>query len=360
LVPQLTQLSRSDAQSALQQAGLTLGAVQTAVTGAVPGDTVLEQDPAAGTKVKKGIEVTLTVEAASVPVPNVVDMPIVEARQALASAGLTVGDIKQERTGQKPGGTVLLQEPASGQNVPGQTAIALTVEAESVRVPRVIGQMRADATKTLEDKGLSVGEVTQRGTGATPGVVLNQTPEEGQALAPGGTVALVVEQQTVRVPDLTNLPLDQATEQLVGQGLKAGQITRQPTDRQAPETVLSQQPKTGDNVAPGTTVQLVVAAPMPRAALTGQWIGNDGGTYYLREDGEALYWYGERSASNPAWSNVFEGKISGDTVDGAWADVPKGQVMGKGSLQLKISESGKVLERTAVTGGFGGNRWTRQ
>jgi hypothetical protein len=38
LVPQLTQLTRSDAQSALQRVGLTLGAVQTKVTATVPGD----------------------------------------------------------------------------------------------------------------------------------------------------------------------------------------------------------------------------------------------------------------------------------------------------------------------------------
>jgi beta-lactam-binding protein with PASTA domain len=359
-VPQLTQLPKTEAESELQQSGLTLGEVRTKVTGTVAGDIVLEQDPTAGAKVKKGSAVDLTIEAAAVEVPNVVGKLIAEAKQALASAGLAVGDVKQERTGQKPGGTVLSQEPAGGPNVSGQTAIALTVEAASVRVPRVIGQTLADATKALEGKGLSVGRVTQRRTGATPGVVLNQAPEEGQTLAPGGAVALVVEQQTVRVPKLTNLPLAQATQKLAGQGLKAGQITRQPSDRQAPETVLSQQPKAGDSVAPGTAVQLVVAAPMPRSVLTGTWRGSDGGTYYMREDGNALYWYGERSAANPAWSNVFEGKITGDTVSGTWADVPKGRSTGQGKLKLEVLNAGKVLERTGVTGGFGGKRWTRQ
>jgi hypothetical protein len=80
----------------------------------------------------------------------------------------------------------------------------------------------------------------------------------------------------------------------------------------------------------------------------------------MREDGNALYWYGERSAANPAWSNVFEGKITGDTVSGTWADVPKGRSTGQGKLKLEVLNAGKVLERTGVTGGFGGKRWTRQ
>jgi beta-lactam-binding protein with PASTA domain len=359
-VPPLTQLTRDEAVTKLEDLGLALGGEHTKFTGEAAGGTVIGQTPEAGTDVEKGSAVNLVIEAASVAVPNVVDKPIVDAQQALTAAGLAVADVKQERTGQKPGGTVLKQDPAAGQRVPPQTAVALTVEAESVQVPRLIGQTLAEATRALQGRQLTVGQVTQRRTGATPGVVLNQSPEEGQTLAPGSSVALTVEQQTISVPDLTRLSLDQAAQKLTSQGLKAGRISRQPTDQQAPDTVLGQQPKAGENVAPGSAVSLVVATAPPRTALTGKWACNDGGTYYLREDGNALYWYGERAEVNPPWANVFEGKISGDTIRGSWADVPKGRVGGQGTLQLKIGDGGKVLERTGVTGGFGGSRWTRR
>ncbi len=95
------------------------------------------------------------------------------------------------------------------------------------------------------------------------------------------------------------------------------------------------------------------------ADLTGIWRGDDNGTYYLRQSGNKLSWYGERSKSNPAWSNVYWAEINGDRIQGRWVDVPKGHVMGRGTLRLRIRHSGNVLVAEQKTGGFGGSRWTR-
>jgi hypothetical protein len=95
------------------------------------------------------------------------------------------------------------------------------------------------------------------------------------------------------------------------------------------------------------------------ADLTGVWKADDNGTYYLRQSGNKLSWYGERSKNNPAWSNVYLGEINGNTIRGKWVDVPKGRVMGRGKLRLKIRHNGNVLIAEQKTGGFGGSRWTR-
>ena len=95
------------------------------------------------------------------------------------------------------------------------------------------------------------------------------------------------------------------------------------------------------------------------ADLTGVWKADDNGTYYLRQTGNKLSWYGERSKNNPAWSNVYLGQIQGKTIRGKWVDVPKGQIMGRGKLRLKIRHNGNVLVAEHKTGGFGGSRWTR-
>jgi hypothetical protein len=95
------------------------------------------------------------------------------------------------------------------------------------------------------------------------------------------------------------------------------------------------------------------------ADLTGVWKADDNGTYYLRQAGNKLSWYGERSKNNPAWSNVYLGEIHGDTIKGQWVDVPKGRGMGRGKLKLKIGHNGNVLIAEHTTGGFGGSRWTR-
>lgn len=90
------------------------------------------------------------------------------------------------------------------------------------------------------------------------------------------------------------------------------------------------------------------------ADLTGTWMGNDGGTYYVRQMGSVIAWFGERKT----FSNVFVGTRSGSTITGEWADVPKGSILGGGTLTLNLA-NGFTLDRTGATGGFGGSQWQR-
>ncbi len=108
-----------------------------------------------------------------------------------------------------------------------------------------------------------------------------------------------------------------------------------------------------------TTACLMVAMAAGAADLTGTWQGDDGGTYYLRQSGSELHWYGEAAGNPPRWSNVFDGRISGNGVRGRWYDVPKGQTLGAGELALTVTAGGNVLEANRKTGGFGGSRWVR-
>ncbi|MDM7938800.1 MAG: hypothetical protein QUS07_00460 [Methanothrix sp.] len=96
-------------------------------------------------------------------------------------------------------------------------------------------------------------------------------------------------------------------------------------------------------------------APMD---LTGVWNCDDGGKYYVRQLGSAIWWYGENDAKNPSWSNVLRGTIGGNVINAEWSDVPKGSVMSNGKLVLQIVSNKKMMA-TSKTGGFGGSVWTR-
>ena len=104
---------------------------------------------------------------------------------------------------------------------------------------------------------------------------------------------------------------------------------------------------------------LFFAPAVALADLTGTWNCNDGGRYYVRQLGKEIYWYGERATTNPSWSNVASGHIDGGNIILRWADVPKGTVMQKGVLILKLDNPRKFRALTK-TGGFGGSVWTRQ
>ncbi len=109
------------------------------------------------------------------------------------------------------------------------------------------------------------------------------------------------------------------------------------------------------------TLLFLVIFSLPALAfadLTGKWSCNDGGSYYLRQLGKEVFWYGERSPAAPAWSNVASGYIDGNQIILRWADVPKGRIMQEGILILRLDTPDKATA-TYKTGGFGGSIWTR-
>ena len=104
----------------------------------------------------------------------------------------------------------------------------------------------------------------------------------------------------------------------------------------------------------------------PPIVLDGTWQADDGGLYYLRQIGNELWWAGLSNdtlecATNLhrgiAFTNVFHGTISGATATGIWADVPRGQSLQSGTLTLNVAND--VIQRQAVTGGFGATHWVR-
>lgn len=103
----------------------------------------------------------------------------------------------------------------------------------------------------------------------------------------------------------------------------------------------------------------VTPAPKPSSDLTGTWKCNDGGTYYVRQAGDQIFWYGELAPNNPTWANVFHGTLSSGEIRGVWADVPKGGVLGIGSMVLKV-ESNDHFYATSYSGSsFGGSDWKK-
>ena len=103
---------------------------------------------------------------------------------------------------------------------------------------------------------------------------------------------------------------------------------------------------------------MVILPGVAYAQLTGTWHGNDGGTYYIRQIGSEIFWYGENDDVNPHFSNVAHGKAHAGTIILSWADVPKGETVASGTLVLQIVNNNR-LQAVRKTGPFGGSLWTR-
>jgi hypothetical protein len=98
----------------------------------------------------------------------------------------------------------------------------------------------------------------------------------------------------------------------------------------------------------------VAAAP----DLTGIYTCNDGGTYYVRQLGNSVFWLGLSSDDGGTFTNVFKGIIQGNNVVGNWADVPRGQTHSAGTMNLVIL-SPASFKTMSQTGGFSGSLWKR-
>ena len=105
-----------------------------------------------------------------------------------------------------------------------------------------------------------------------------------------------------------------------------------------------------------------------RVDLTGAWAGDDGGIYYLRQSRTVVWWNGMSGrGGRPSdlgrdFNNVARGEIGKLTVQVEWADVPRGGILGEGTLNLKIEDDGtgnvRLVKASETGSGFGNSLWT--
>lgn len=187
-VPDLRGLGRDDAERALTDAGLSLGAVAEAFDPQVEAGRVVSSDPTSGQTLRRGSEVALVLSRGPQPVdvPDLTGLDADDARAALEERGLRLGDTVEDFAAAAPG-TVVAQDPAEGQVPPG-TAVDVTVSLgpEPVEVPSVFESRYEDAVAELEGLGFVV---ERRGSGIFNRVV-SQDPPAGTELPPGSTVVV--------------------------------------------------------------------------------------------------------------------------------------------------------------------------
>lgn len=130
-VPGVVGWNSADAQTAIQNAGLTVGLTEK-YSDDVEAGLVISQDVEGGTKVKKGTTVNLVVskgkETKMVTVPALNSGKTQsEAEQALRDAGLDVGTVTEEYDSSVSKGYVISQTVAAGSQVEEGTAIGFVV-----------------------------------------------------------------------------------------------------------------------------------------------------------------------------------------------------------------------------------------
>ncbi len=262
-VPNLVGMSEADARAVLTAIGLPLERVRSREAEGQPG-VVLEQNPAAGSRVDPSTRVTIVVSVQRrVELPNVIGTLVDDAARRLEALGLKLAVVGKQES-DAPEGSILAQSPATGERVARGTSVAVTIAIARPRttiVPSVLGMREEQAKAELDAAGLVLEIAAVRPTpGAEPGTVVEQTPAEGEEVRLGAAVSVLLASAdpTTEVPDVRRLSVGAATDVLRSTSL-ALQVAGSRPSAERKGTVLTQEPLPGSRVPAGSVVSVVVS-----------------------------------------------------------------------------------------------------
>lgn len=133
--------------------------------------------------------------------------------------------------------------------------------AALVTIPDLANQSQAEAIDELQELGLRVQLRPETSEEIAEGFVIGTEPQAGSQVEEGSLVTIVVSAgpDLFPVPRLEGLPEAEARELIEQQGFVVGDVASQFTDEVDEGIVISQDPDAGEEVAPGTAVDLVVS-----------------------------------------------------------------------------------------------------
>lgn len=168
------------------------------------------------------LERTSLIESIAVPVPDVVGLQYKEGGQILLAAELRPNPTNEVSV-TVPEGEIIRTDPEAGISVsPGQVIeVVVSAGRALIDVPSITLLTLAEAEAQLIARGLTLGTVTAENSPSVPkDVVIRTDPEAGTELREGDSVNIVISTGLVRVPDVRNLLIGEASSQLTALGLQ--------------------------------------------------------------------------------------------------------------------------------------------
>lgn len=196
ILPNVVGKTFENASAMLQKAGFPAQQGETRFHRTIPANVVLQEDPPAGSRQKRGTNVVLVLsggqKAAEVPITT--NMSQQQARIAIENTGLTMGNVTEQLADQ-PRGLVIATSPPAGSRVelPGTVDIVLSKGPATVQMPDLYGRSVGEARSMVEQIGLRIAGMSRDTSSLQPeNTVVRQIPAAGQTIAAGGPVSLTV------------------------------------------------------------------------------------------------------------------------------------------------------------------------
>lgn len=198
-VPDVTNLSGRAAEKILKKSGLKPVVSEIKYDERMPNGFVVFQNPGGHAVVKKNRRVYLTVSKGKRPIvmPKLVGLSERDARFLINQSQLVIGEVQRTFDSYYPAGVV------TQQSIPPQTEVTVGDKVDlvistgavggTVIMPNLIGMKFEEASKVVEQAGLSLGIVRYGDMpAAAPDMVVMQSPEPGTAIGAGQPVDLTL------------------------------------------------------------------------------------------------------------------------------------------------------------------------
>jgi eukaryotic-like serine/threonine-protein kinase len=198
-VPNVIELSQQAAEARIKEANLGVVIGGEEYDSRRPKGTVINQTPDAGSKVKTGRKVMLTLSkgSASAIVPSMAGYTLREARMLLEKEGLEPGSIVWYTDDSKPDGVIIGSIPVAGTVMRLNAQVQLLVnrvESEmAVVVPNFVGMDLEKARVLAEENYLQIGDINYAtDNDLLPETVMSQSLGVGQNVKKWSTINLTI------------------------------------------------------------------------------------------------------------------------------------------------------------------------
>jgi beta-lactam-binding protein with PASTA domain len=196
ILPNVVGKTFEDASAILSKEGFPAQQGETRFHKTIAANIVLQEDPPAGSRQKRGTNVVLALSAGqkSAEVPVTTNMSQQQARISIENTGLVLGGVT-EQLSDAPRGLVVATSPPAGTKVelPGTVDIVLSKGPATVMMPDLYGRSVGEARSMVEQIGLRIAGVSRDTSSLQPeNTVIRQLPPAGNNISAGGAVSLTV------------------------------------------------------------------------------------------------------------------------------------------------------------------------
>jgi serine/threonine-protein kinase len=226
---------------------------------------LISQSISAGQNVPKGSGINLVYSNGpeTAKMPNVVGMPLDQAKQAIYEAGV---DVSEVNVVEKPGAsenTVTSSSIQAGAEVTNGNAVNLEVANGKVGIPDWIGKTKDFVEQDAKKHGIKV-KYLEEDSDKTPGTVLSQSPKATES-APTNEVQVTIARSAkvsdISIPDVVGKSEQEAQSTLATAGLRKISTVKVPNCAVSSSQVTQTIPAAGGSVKSDTDVTIIVSDP---------------------------------------------------------------------------------------------------